>query len=119
MTTLIGPMLEDAADLLGGSISAPRGQAVRLSSLLARQAFEEVVSELCLAKGECLDYPVAMRSRLIFIRDRYDGETAAMAETAWAGLSEACHHHSYELTPTVGEIHYYLGLVSKLRVITG
>jgi hypothetical protein len=48
-----------------------------------------------------------MRSRLIVIRALYDEETAALAEIAWTGLSSLCHHHAFELTPTVTEARHF------------
>jgi hypothetical protein len=121
MTTqsLADRLLGHARDVLEGTVSVPRGQSARLSSFLTRQALEEVVHELCHAKGDRLDHPVRMRSRLIFIRARYDGATAALAEIAWSRLCEACHHHAYDLTPTVTEARHLLSLVSKLHTISG
>ena len=120
MTTqsLVDRLLGHARDVLEGTVSVPRGQASRLSSFLTRQALEEVVYELCHAKGDRLDHPVKMRSRLIVIRARYDGATAALAGSAWSGLCGACHHHAYELTPTVAEVRHLLSIVSKLHAIT-
>jgi len=115
---LIDSLLEHAHGMLDGTVAVPRGQSARLSSFLTRHALEEVVYELCHAKGDRLDHPVKMRSRLIFIRARYDGATAFLAESAWTGLCGACHHHAYELTPTVAEVRHFLGLVSKLHAIT-
>ncbi|OLZ51896.1 hypothetical protein [Amycolatopsis keratiniphila] len=117
--TLIDSLLGHARDMLDGALLVPLGQSSRLSSFLTRQALEEVVHELCQAQGDRLDHPVTMRSRLIFIRARYDSETAALAEGAWSGLCEACHHHSYELTPTAEESRHLLGLVSELHAVTG
>jgi hypothetical protein len=116
---LIDSLLRHARGMLDGTVAVPRGQSARLSSFLTRQALEEVVHDLCHAKGDRLDNPVKMRSRLIFIRARYGGATAALAEGAWSGLCEACHHHAYELTPTVTEVRHLLGLVSKLHAISG
>jgi hypothetical protein len=117
MTTqsLVDRLLGHARDILEGAVSVPRGQASRLSSFLTRQALEEVVHELCSAKGDRLHHPVRMRSRLIVIRALYDEETAALADIAWTGLSGLCHHHAYELTPTVTEARHFLNLVSRLN----
>jgi hypothetical protein len=113
---LVGRLLGHARDILEGTVSVPRGQASRLSSFLTRQALEEVVYELCHAKGDRLDHPVNMRSRLIVVRALYRGETAALAEIAWAGLSGLCHHHAYELTPTASEARHFLDLVASLNI---
>ena len=43
-----------------------------------------------------------------------DSEIGRTAQIAWDGLSRACHHHAYELQPTVDEVH---GLVNLVRQI--
>ena len=46
-----------------------------------------------------------MRSRLTCLTVAYCDrpEVGQRARAAWSGLSSACHHHAYELTPTSGE----------------
>ncbi|MFN0284900.1 MAG: hypothetical protein ACKVZ6_23345, partial [Kineosporiaceae bacterium] len=39
------------------------------------------------------------------------GDTAAIA---WGGLSQGCHQHAYELSPTFSEIEHLIGLVEKV-----
>ena len=54
------------------------------------------------------------RSQLILLRELGDPVIAGKARIAWDGLSRACHHHSYELQPTVGEVR---GLVMAVKEI--
>ena len=45
-----------------------------------------------------------MRHQLLML-PRYPGnEAAALARSAWHGLSRAMHHHCYELAPTAAEL---------------
>lgn len=55
-----------------------------------------------------------MRSRLIAMRFFVDRATAELAAAAWWGLSNACHHHAYELTPTTSEIRHLVGQVARV-----
>ena len=77
----------------------------RAVCLLTRQAFEQVVDVLL--EAQQLACPAAsMRARLISLGQAYghDPERVAYrASTAWAQLSGACHHHAYELAPSLSE----------------
>ncbi|GAA5038777.1 hypothetical protein [Actinopolymorpha pittospori] len=112
-----GGLLDHARAVLAGGTVMPKGRATRAAALLARQALEETVQTLCAGAGANLQR-ATMRSRLISIRflldrDRAD-ELADLAESAWAGLSGACHHHAFELTPTVGEVRQLIAHVEAL-----
>jgi len=46
-----------------------------------------------------------MRPQLICLRGYLkDDALAGQAQQLWSSLSRACHHHPYELAPTVGEL---------------
>lgn len=87
----------------------------RIAAWLTRTALEEVVSELLRARGiepgrasgnarlSCLE--VAYRDR---------PEIATQAQYAWNRLSEACHHHAYQLSPTHHEVVHLLSIVRAL-----
>lgn len=81
--------------------------------MLARQALEDTVRDLCGLVGADVGR-ATMRSRLIIIRVLLGSDVADLAETAWAGLTRACHHHAYELAPNANEVGHLIGLVSKL-----
>lgn len=46
-----------------------------------------------------------MRNQLLVLPAFAGPEVATKARTAWYGLSRAMHHHTYELAPTVAELH--------------
>ncbi|SFA84157.1 hypothetical protein SAMN05216266_101777 [Amycolatopsis marina] len=108
-------LLDHAKDVLNGSIPVPGGHSARLAAVLARQALEDIVRDLCGARGNRLEHPVKMKSRLIVLSTFYDGWTASTACVAWNGLSNACHHHAFQLTPTVGEVLHLINLVVELN----
>lgn len=35
------------------------------------------------------------------------------AHSAWATLSQACHHHEYELAPSISDIHLWIDKVER------
>ncbi|SNS96240.1 hypothetical protein [Rhodococcoides kyotonense] len=114
MTTATSPavMLHNAERLLDGNVGAA-GSSARLAAFLARQALETLVDERCRALD--VDVPGAsMRSRLVVLRSLDTSERADAAAIAWNRLSSACHHHAYELAPTVSEVRHLCGLVAVL-----
>lgn len=114
MTTSTSPAvaLRNAELLLDGSHGAAGGSA-RLAAFLARQALEELVVALCVAIGVDIERP-SMRSRLVILRSLDTTERADAASVAWNRLSNACHHHAYELAPTVAEVRHLCGVVAVL-----
>lgn len=104
--------LRNAERLLDGSVGAA-GSSARLAAFLARQALEDLVDERCRELGA--DVPDAnMRSKLVILRGLDTPERADAAAIAWNRLSNVCHHHAYELAPTVSEVRHLCGLVATL-----
>lgn len=107
--------LDQARAVLDGQTPAPRGQQTRLAAFLGRQALEDIVDSMCAKENRSLRHPVTMRSRLTALRMIYGPEIARAAEVAWIGLSGACHHHAYELAPTVTEMGHLIDIVATLE----
>ena len=86
----------------------------RAGALLVRQALEEALDAFWSSKGLRLD-TLSTRAQLICL-PRYldDGRLAADVSHAWAALTQACHHHPYELGPTAGELQSWLSVVGEL-----
>jgi len=86
----------------------------RVSALLALEALEASL----LRFWECRSLDLqgsSMRTQLICLRSYLeDPKLAARTGHAWSALSRACHHHAYELGPTVGELRSWLSVVSEL-----
>lgn len=101
-----------ARAVLDGRHAVSSSQLSRMAALLARQALEEVVDALCGPEMR----RASMRSRLLYLRVLVDSHTANRAGIAWSGLSQACHQHAYELTPTTAEVGYLMDLVYTLKV---
>jgi hypothetical protein len=109
----VSSLLIQARAILLGQHPVPRNQAARAAAVITRQALEASVRELCSGWG-IADPRVNMRSKLVVMRFLGDDTTAELAATAWWGLSNACHHHAYELTPTSAEIQHLIDHVARL-----
>lgn len=87
----------------------------RAACWIGRAALEGVVDDLLVAYQR--DAPDAtMRSKLTVLQVAYeqDPDVVMRAEYAWNRLSQACHHHAYELTPAGSEVRHLLDLVATL-----
>ena len=107
-TLTMAQQLLDRADAKTASIWP------RAAALLARQALEQGLDEYWREKGVPL-HDFGTRPQLICLRE-YIGDAAlgGRAHHTWAALSEACHHHPYELAPGHDELKTWLGAVGEL-----
>ena len=106
-------ILASARAVLAGTASVPPAQATRTAALLGRVALERVVTDDCSRIG--LGSRPTMRAKLICVRVLVDAERGQLAAVAWAGLSNACHYHAYELAPTANEVAHLLDLIDRLQ----
>jgi hypothetical protein len=90
----------------------------RAAALLARQALEQSLDSYWNAKGVALA-SVGTSPQLICLRAYLnDDPLAARVRHTWNALSQVCHHHPYELAPTVGELSLLLAGVRDLVAAT-
>jgi hypothetical protein len=86
----------------------------RAAALLARQALEQGLDDLWGAVSPRVR-EASRHAQLLclgeFIRDE---ELVSGARYAWHGLSRACHHQVYELSPTEAELSTWLDAVDRL-----
>lgn len=111
-------LLVQANDLIRGAISIP-SESLRGACWLGRAALEATVRQ----QLEDAGHPVgtaSMRSTLACFESatRSTPQLARDAKYAWIGLSQAAHHHAYELAPTVAEVRHLLGLVATVASTT-
>lgn len=111
--TTAAELLALARRVLDGSLPMPALRAPRAAAILARQALEDAVRGLCASARADVGH-ARTRSQLIVLRALLGDTVADLAEAAWLGLSRACHHHAYELTPTWAEIKHLIELVDRL-----
>lgn len=92
-------------------VASPR--RIRIAAFLIRQALECEVGDRCSGLADGLTHPVRMRTRLLVLR-ALDQSGAGAAEYAWNALSDACHHHAYELAPTLSQLQHLHAVVADL-----
>jgi hypothetical protein len=101
--------LAAAHDMLTGSNAgggAPGGWWPKACACLIRLALESGIDAYFdrtkLRVARC----GSRRAKLLMLRRHTDGDLARRASFAWAALSRATHHHSYELAPTAAELRH-------------
>ena len=104
-------LLNQAQSILDGD--AP--QRSRMASWLARSALEEAVRNRLERRGMHAG-TASMRSLLSCFEVAYLDDPALVdsAQHAWAGLSNTCHHHAFQLTPTAAETQLLIDTVRRI-----
>jgi cytochrome c5 len=103
--------LQLARDLLSRADPATAGLWPRAAALLIRQALEEAVDAYWTMRQVPLE-SVSTQTQLVCLRMMTaDGAAPAQLHETWGALSRACHHHPYELAPTVEELAAWIDVV--------
>ncbi|GAA1554621.1 hypothetical protein GCM10009789_05050 [Kribbella sancticallisti] len=109
-------LLGCAEAILDGRVcGSPR--RIKVAAFLIRQALEAEVDAYCEYLVRSMPYPVRMRSRLAVMHALDQNGLDRIAEHAWNALSQACHHHAYELSPTVSELRHLHAEVARLAAL--
>jgi hypothetical protein len=98
---------------LDRKLALPPRRVTRSAALLARTALELRIDQLLTAKGLQIQ-GAGMRTKLICLRTLVSADLGDRAAVAWGGLSNACHQHAYELSPTSAEVAHLIALVESL-----
>ena len=113
--------LEQARGLLGYT-DGPQGIWHRAAALLTRQVLEETLDGLWdnhyyyryMKKTSRFTQLACLKQLARDGRVSVDTVTSEDAHSAWVALSRACHHHEYDLVPTVPEIELLISQVEQL-----
>lgn len=107
-------LLEQASAVLDGATDAHSNRA---ACWIARAALEKAVDDLLTAQQRSAP-DASMRSKLTVLQVAFeqDNDVPARAEYAWSRLSQACHHHAFELSPNATEVRHLIGLVEMLAI---
>ncbi|MFI6778751.1 hypothetical protein [Nocardia sp. NPDC050412] len=88
----------------------------RIAAWLTRTALEQIVDELLRAKGiEAGGASSRARLACLEVAYRDERDVPARSQYAWTRLSEACHQHAYQLSPTYQEVRHLLEIVRSLQ----
>ena len=106
-------ILERATGLLNHPTAETAGLWPRATAVLARQALEVGLHEALSAQIPGIQR-APVRVQLLCLQSYLeDSETAHEVNLAWLGLSQACHHLSYELPPTAPELEALIDVVRR------
>jgi len=96
-------------------LSTAGPHATRRACWLARAALEDVIAEL-LVDRTIQAAGASERAKLTMLEGAYSDSRglAGQAQYAWHRLSEACHQHAFELSPTHGEARDLIDIVSGI-----
>ena len=111
--------LDVASALLEGRFRVGPVPAMRAACWFTRRGLEALLPVLLGRRGLQLGTSNT-RTRLICLAATYADQAERVNDlvSAWDQLSQACHHHAYELTPTLGEAWDLLTRVRSARDLT-
>jgi len=97
---------------VGRGGSAVVGWWARTAAVITRSALERSLRRYWSLRQPGLE-ECTLRAQLLCLRGRMGGELVDDTAATWNGLSRACHHHPYELAPTVGELRRWIAAVHR------
>lgn len=109
-------LLATAQSLLTRTDPQTAGLWPRAAALLARQALEETLDDFWRRKAMPLD-ACSTRPQLICLGTYAGEDVAGRVNHTWSALTRACHHHPYEVAPSVGELQTLLASVNNFHAV--
>ncbi len=108
-------LLDAARNLLSRADRSSYGIWPRAAAHLCRQALEQILDDFWRARLPVL-VSASMRTQLTSLPTflRNDDASTSAAYT-WDCLSNACHHHPYELAPSEAELRRWIDETERLR----
>jgi hypothetical protein len=107
-------LLDAAREMVGRPRPGTAGLWSRAAALLGRQALESALDELWSRTAPGIER-ASMRCQLLCLPAYVqDAEVVGRAAHAWIALTQACHHHPYELPPTAEELDRWLDAVQAM-----
>lgn len=109
-------LLTEARAVISRGDSALAGSWARVSTLLTRQALEEVLDafwargdvEIATLKG------ATTATQLACLPEFVDPGLAYQTSFVWSALSNACHYHAYDLPPSAAELEDWIADVERV-----
>lgn len=101
-------VLSAAEALIESSATGGTGLWPRTAAALGRQAIEVALRQYWRLREPGLERcstHAQLLCLVVYLRDR---DLARQTSATWSALSRACHHHPYELNPTVDELRAWL-----------
>lgn len=113
--------MSDLLTMARTQLASPGSHANRRACWLARSALEDLINRLLAARGINPGARASGRTRLSCLEVAYADvpELPARAQYAWSRLSDACHQHAYQLSPTYSETKHLVSLVDSFVAMLG
>ena len=106
--------LAAARGLLTRSDPSTTGLWPRAAAFLGRQALEDAMSWVWLTRAPGLE-ECSKRAQLLCLPEFLgDEDLAESAAHVYGRMSLACHHHPYELSPTLSELNAWLDEIDRV-----
>lgn len=113
-------LLTEARAVISREDSALVGSWARVSTLLTRQALEEVLDAFWARGGPAFATleGATTATQLACLPEFVDPVLARQTSFVWAALSNACHYHAYDLPPSASELDDWIADVERLLSAT-
>jgi len=106
-------LLARADKLLDSPDRTVLGNSARLAAFLARQAVEDLIDARCAELTGVQVVVGTARAKLAVIKSLDKTPAGPVLIDAWHQLTGFCHHHAYELSPTVPEVRAQCAAVER------
>lgn len=113
MTSDAEVLLARADKLLDSPDRTALGNSARLAAFLARQAVEDLVDARCAELTGVQVVVGTARARLAVLKSLDKTPAGPALIDAWHHLTGFCHHHAYQLSPTVPEVRAQCSAVER------
>lgn len=106
-------LLARADALLESPDRAALGNSARLAAFLARQAVEDLIDARCTALTGVQVVVGTAKAKLAVLKSLDKTPAGPVLVDAWHQLTAFCHHHAYQLSPTVAEVRAQCAAVER------
>lgn len=89
------------------------GNSARLAAFLARQAVEDLIDARCAELTGVQVVVGTARAKLAVLKSLDTTRAGPVLIDAWHQLTAFCHHHAYQLSPTVPEVRAQCAAVER------
>ncbi|SIF25086.1 hypothetical protein [Mycobacteroides abscessus] len=113
MNTDAEALLARADKLLDSPDRTVLGNSARLAAFLARQAVEDLIDARCAELTGVQVVVGTARAKLAVLKALDKTPAGPALIDAWHQLTGFCHHHAYELSPTVPEVRAQCAAVER------
>ncbi|MBA0048528.1 hypothetical protein [Mycobacteroides sp. LB1] len=113
MTSHAEVLLARAGRLLDSPHGTTLGNSARLAAFLARQAVEDLIDTRCAELTGVQTVIGTAKAKLAVLKSLDKTPAGPALIDAWHQLTGFCHHHAYQLSPTVAEVRAQCAAVER------